>query len=108
MLRLKYRAFRIDPWCTFSYPASVVIDRKIYNKFKIWKNLYQLFHKTYICPNNMESNKKFGPDPCLKLTDQVRQVLRYYHCAYRTEQTYCDQIVHYITFHGSKKLPEDM
>ena len=36
----------------------------------------------------MESKKKFKPDPDLKLMDQVREVLRYYHYAYRTEQTY--------------------
>jgi len=36
----------------------------------------------------MENNKKFRPDPGLKLIDQVRQVLRYHHYAYRTEQTY--------------------
>ncbi|MEE9164685.1 MAG: phage integrase N-terminal SAM-like domain-containing protein [Nitrospinota bacterium] len=28
--------------------------------------------------------------------DQVRQVLRYHHYAYRTEQTYCEWIVHYL------------
>ena len=43
----------------------------------------------------MESNKKFKPDPRLKLMDQVRQVLRYHHYAYRTEQAYCDWIVRY-------------
>lgn len=32
---------------------------------------------------------KFKPDPKLKLMDQVRQVLRYHHYAYRTEQSYC-------------------
>jgi integron integrase len=56
----------------------------------------------------MESNKKFRPDPRLKLMDQVRQVLRYHHYAYRTEQTYCDWIVRYIKFHGSTKHPRDM
>jgi len=38
----------------------------------------------------MESKPKFKPDGGLKLMDQVRQVLRYHHYAYRTEQTYCD------------------
>ena len=41
----------------------------------------------------MESKPKFKPGSGLKLMDQVRQVLRYYHYAYRTEQTYCDWIV---------------
>jgi len=56
----------------------------------------------------MESNKIFRPDPNLKLMDQVRQVLRYHHYAYRTEQTYCDWIVRYIKYFGSKKHPRDM
>ena len=56
----------------------------------------------------MESKPKFKPDTGLKLMDQVRQVLRYYHYAYRTEQTYCDWIVRFIKFHGSKRHPKDM
>ena len=40
--------------------------------------------------------------------DQTRQVLRYYHYAYRTEQTYCDWIVRYIKFFNSQKHPKDM
>ena len=56
----------------------------------------------------MEINKKFRPDPGSKLMDQVRQVLRYHHYAYRTEQTYCDWIVRYIKFHDNKKHPRDM
>ncbi len=40
--------------------------------------------------------------------DQVRQVLPYHHYAYRTEQTYCDWIVRYIRYHGSKTHPRDM
>jgi integron integrase len=56
----------------------------------------------------MESNTIFRPDPGLKLMDQVRQVLRYHHYAYRTEQTYCDWIVSYIRFHGGKTHPRNM
>ena len=56
----------------------------------------------------MENKRKFRPDPDLKLMDQVRQVLRYHHYAYRTENTYCDWIVRYIKFFGSKKHPRDM
>jgi hypothetical protein len=40
--------------------------------------------------------------------DQVRQVMRYHHYAYRTEQTYCDWIVRYIKFHGGKTHPNLM
>ena len=56
----------------------------------------------------MENKRKFRPDPRLKLMDQVRQVLRYHHYAYRTEQSYCDWIVRYIKYFGSKKHPRDM
>ena len=40
--------------------------------------------------------------------DQVREVLRYHHYAYRTENTYCDWIVRYIKYFGAKKHPRDM
>ena len=40
--------------------------------------------------------------------DQTLQVLRYYHYAYRTEQTDCDWIVRYIKFFNSQKHPKDM
>lgn len=40
--------------------------------------------------------------------DQVRQVLRYHHYAYRTEQTYCYWIVRYIRFFQAKRHPRDM
>lgn len=56
----------------------------------------------------MEDKQKFKPDPQLRLMDQVRQVMRYHHYAYRTEKTYCDWIVRYIKFHGGKKHPRDM
>ena len=56
----------------------------------------------------MENKKKFRPDPDLKLMDQTRQVLQYYHYAYRTEQIYCDWIVRYIKFFNSQKHPKDM
>lgn len=56
----------------------------------------------------MESKPKFKPDSSLKLMDQVRQVMRYHHYAYRTEQTYCDWILRFIRFHGSKRHPKDM
>ena len=60
--------------------------------------------------NRMEtkSQSKFKPDPKLKLMDQVRQVLRYHHYAYRTEQTYCEWIVRFIKFHGSETHPSQM
>ena len=56
----------------------------------------------------MEKSKKSRPDPKLRLMDQVRQVLRYHHYAYRTEQTYCDWIMRYIRYHGSNTHPRNM
>ena len=56
----------------------------------------------------MEDKEKFRPDPQLRLMDQVRQVMRYHHYAYRTEKMYCDWIVRYIKFHDSKTHPRDM
>lgn len=56
----------------------------------------------------MENSKKFRPDPKLRLMDQVRQVLRYHHYAYRTEQTYCDWIMRYIRYHGGKTHPRNI
>ena len=44
----------------------------------------------------------------MKLMDQVRQVLRYHHYAYRTEQTYCKWIVRFIRFHGARIHPSQM
>ena len=37
--------------------------------------------------------------------DQVREVLRYHHKAYRTEQTYCQWILRYIHHNGGKTHP---
>ncbi len=55
-----------------------------------------------------DSNNIFRPNPDLRLMDQVREVLRYYHYAYKTEQTYCEWIVRYVKFHNSNKHPGDM
>ena len=56
----------------------------------------------------METKPKFKPDGGLKLMDQVRQAMRYYHYAYRTEQTYSDWILRFIKFHGGKTHPKEM
>ena len=56
----------------------------------------------------MESKKKFTPNPKLKLLDQVKEVLRYYHYALRTEQTYCDWIKRFLKFYGFKTHPREM
>ena len=49
------------------------------------------------------SKKIFRPNPELRLLDQVREVLRYYHYAYKTEQTYCEWIIRYIKFFNNEK-----
>jgi integron integrase len=56
----------------------------------------------------MESKVKFKPNPEYRLMDQVREVLQYYHYAYRTEQSYCSWISQYIKFYGGKTHPKDM
>ena len=56
----------------------------------------------------MDNKKKFRPDSSLKLMDQVREVLRYYHYAYRTEQTYGMWIKRYLAFYGMSRHPNTM
>ena len=74
----------------------------------ICKKSYWLFHILHNSVDSMENSKKFRPDTKLRLMDQVRQVLRYHHYAYRTEQTYCDWIMRYIRYHGGKTHPRNM
>ena len=52
-----------------------------------------------------QNKPKFSPNPGLKLMDQVREVLRYYRYAYRTEQTYGHWILRYIHYFGGKTHP---
>jgi len=56
----------------------------------------------------MDIKIKFKPNPKYRLMDQVREVLRYYHYAYSTEQSYCSWILQYIKFYGGKTHPKDM
>ena len=56
----------------------------------------------------MESRAKFRPNPQLKRMDQVKEVLRYHHYAYKTEQTYCQWIRRYIYFYDKKVHPRDL
>ena len=48
----------------------------------------------------------FSPKPG-KLMDQVREVLRYHHYSYRTEETYIRWILQFIHF-NNKQHPKDM
>lgn len=56
----------------------------------------------------MENKPKFHPNPKLKLMEQVREVLRYHHYAYRTEQTYCQWIIRFIRFFGGQTHPRQL
>ncbi len=56
----------------------------------------------------MESKPKFKPNPESRLMDQVREVLRYYHYAYKTEQSYTSWILQYVKFYGGETHPRDM
>jgi hypothetical protein len=52
-----------------------------------------------------KNTPRFRPNPGLKLMDQVREVLRYYRDAYRTEQTYGHWILRYLHDCGGKTPP---
>jgi len=56
----------------------------------------------------MAEIEKFTPDPNLKLMDQVVQVLRYHHYAYRTEKIYWDWIVRFLKYFNYEKHPKEM
>lgn len=56
----------------------------------------------------MEKSSVFHPNPDLKLMDQVRETLRYFHYAYRTEQSYCQWILRYIRYHGGTTHPAEL
>ncbi|NOY84788.1 MAG: hypothetical protein GXO96_08210 [Nitrospirae bacterium] len=57
----------------------------------------------------MENNRPlFHLNPDLKLMEQVHEVMRYHHYAYRTEQTYCQWILRYIHFFGGKTHPKEL
>ncbi|MFH2122240.1 MAG: integron integrase [Pseudomonadota bacterium] len=56
--------------------------------------------------SQVKNKPKFRPNPDIKLMEQVREVLRYQHYAYRTEQTYCQWILRYIHYFGGKTHPK--
>ena len=56
----------------------------------------------------MENKPKFRPNPKKKLMDQVREVMRYYHYAYRTESAYCQWIIRFIDHYGGKQHPRTL
>jgi hypothetical protein len=59
-----------------------------------------------------EQGTIFVPNPKLKLLDQCREALRFWHYSYRTEQTYLHWIERYVRFcrsegHGCWRHPRD-
>jgi len=56
----------------------------------------------------MEVKRKFHPNPSLKLMAQVRETLRYYHYALKTEKSYCQWISRFIHFYDNKRHPKTM
>ena len=54
----------------------------------------------------MENKKRFRPNPDSRLMDQVKEVLRYHHYAYRTEKMYCQWILQYIQYHEERLIQE--
>jgi len=56
----------------------------------------------------MENDSIFRPNPKLKLMKQVREVLRYHHYAYWTEQPYCQWILRYIHHFVGKTNPNNL
>ena len=51
--------------------------------------------------------QRFTPNPKLRFLDQCREVLRFFHYAQRTEDTYVQWIRRFILFHG-KRHPQEM
>lgn len=70
--------------------------------------LTKLYTYCNIRVNIMKNKTKFRPDPEAKLMDQVKEVLRYHHYAYRTEITYSQWILRYIHHYGGKTHPREM
>ena len=56
----------------------------------------------------VERKPKFTPNPNLRLMQQVSEVLRYHHYAYRTEMAYCGWVRAFIRFYQNKRHPKDM
>ena len=56
----------------------------------------------------MERPPRFRPNPDLKLMDQVREALRYYNYALKTEQAYCQWVLRYIRFYGGNTHPAEL
>lgn len=56
----------------------------------------------------MENKPKFRPNSKNKLMDQVREVMRFHHYAYRTESAYCQWIQRFINHYDGKQHPRTL
>lgn len=72
--------------------------------------LYLAISSTYshVEQYHMENKPKSIPNPESKLMDQVREILRYYHYARFTENTYCQWVLRFLYFYDKKRHPKDM
>ena len=68
----------------------------------------QIFITLNILPPNSQNKPKFRPNPKAKLMDQVREVLRFHHYAFRTEKAYCHWILRFIRFFECRIHPREM
>jgi len=76
------------PIAVFSLKNGKTSDQRPLITFPL--DLFHLLRSCLIVYGKSKENKRESkPNPGLKLMDPVREVLRYHHCAYRTEQTYC-------------------
>jgi hypothetical protein len=69
------------------------------------ENIPLVFPPADIINLSYERQVKIPARPRLEAHGSSRQVLRYHHYVYRTEQTYCDWILRYIRFFKAKHRP---
>jgi integron integrase len=61
----------------------------------------------YIESRNTAPRERLIPNPKAKLREQVREVMRFHHYSFRTEETYWQWIKRFILFHA-KRHPKEM
>ncbi len=73
---------------------------------KVYSFIFSFYGATIMF--KVDNKPKFSPNPKFRLMDQVREVFRYHHYAYRTEQSYSQWILRYIRFFGTQIHPRDL
>lgn len=94
----------MDTFSTLSHIKGVEMEKHVQLLFFI----FILSTLSDIIIGMMENKPKFTPNPDLKLMDQVRETLRYYHYARSTERTYSQWILQFIYFYDKERHPRDM